>query len=168
MCQRHFVPDWVTCALIQPLGLMEDVVVVLAAWAGESPASAKMAEMALYIFMATMNGVNWWTSPTCRQTSSPHEDLRAQNEKWQHLIVLAVTIAAGTICASQPVASPLATTTPAALPAPCAPPHANLGVMVHLTIKVSVIAIFARLLARLMVSCRRSPRENATTYALLS
>jgi hypothetical protein len=37
MYQRRYVPDWTTAAFIQPLGLMEDVAVVLATWAADDP-----------------------------------------------------------------------------------------------------------------------------------
>jgi hypothetical protein len=57
MHQRKFVPDWWTCIFIQPLGLMEDVAIVLATWAGESASSQRSAEISLYFFMLLMNGV---------------------------------------------------------------------------------------------------------------
>jgi len=55
MYQRMFVPDWWTCIIIQPLGLFEDVAVVLATWAGQSAADQKYAEMSLYGFMLVCN-----------------------------------------------------------------------------------------------------------------
>lgn len=58
MYQRLFVPDVVTCILVQPLGLLEDVLVTLAAWAASSPKNEKGAELALYFFMMTMNLVH--------------------------------------------------------------------------------------------------------------
>merc|ERR1712151_555773 len=62
MHQRKFVPDIITCILIQPLGLMEDVAVILATWAGETPKSQKDAQIALYVFMLLMNCVQYVAS----------------------------------------------------------------------------------------------------------
>jgi hypothetical protein len=58
MYSRKFVPDWWTAIIIQPLGMAEDVAVVLATWAGESVRDRQKAELALYAFMLVMNFVN--------------------------------------------------------------------------------------------------------------
>merc|ERR1712137_602953 len=55
MYQRNFIPDWTTAVFIQPLGLFEDVAVVLTAWAGSSPEDQRWAECSLYVFMMVMN-----------------------------------------------------------------------------------------------------------------
>merc|ERR1719163_904177 len=58
MYSRKFVPDWWTCVFIQPLGLLEDVAIVLAAWAGEPGTNNQQyAEISLYFFMLLMNGI---------------------------------------------------------------------------------------------------------------
>ena len=59
MHQRLYVPDWTTAALIQPLGLAEDVAVVIATWAASDPRNAIHAELALYLFMLAMNAANY-------------------------------------------------------------------------------------------------------------
>ena len=53
--QRKFVPDWLTCVVVQPLGLLEDVAVVLATWAGTSDEHQRKAEISLYIFLLLVN-----------------------------------------------------------------------------------------------------------------
>jgi len=58
MYTRKFVPDWMTSIIIQPLGLTEDVAVVLATWAGGSVNDRRSAELTLYGFMLFMNLVN--------------------------------------------------------------------------------------------------------------
>merc|ERR1711998_729422 len=110
MCQRKFVPDWFTCAIIQPLGLMEDVAVVLAAWAGESAASEKQAEIGLYIFMAAMNLVNWAAHRKHNEVVESSEAEAAQLAKGEkrknwtiHGIVFVITMIALAVCVATPV-----------------------------------------------------------------
>lgn len=165
MCQRKFVPDWSTCAIIQPLGLMEDVGVVLAAWAGKSATSAKQAEIGLYIFMATMNFLNWATRaerkktgdlsapdaphPRLTQEAVQHTEQERQSMKI-HGIVFVLTMIAMAVCIATPVPDTTNTTT-SAPPEACAATHENLSTMIKLGVKVFIIAVVARVIARIMV-----------------
>lgn len=81
MCQRKFIPDFLTCALIQPLGLMEDVAVVLATWAGSSPQSQKRAEMGLYLFMMAMNVAHWATRDAQKEATRDPRNEAAERAK---------------------------------------------------------------------------------------
>jgi len=86
MYQRLFVPDWVTCCFIQPLGLLEDVAVVLAEWAGSAPGNEKAAEVSLYVFMLYMNLVAFYTSWIAKGRPDNNKELI------QHLLVGLMTV----------------------------------------------------------------------------
>jgi hypothetical protein len=86
--QRKFVPDWWTCVFIQPLGLAEDVAVVLATWAGTSAANQKSAEIALYFFMLAMNAVRAICVGSARCSHACRERLT------EHLVVFALVVVA--------------------------------------------------------------------------
>jgi hypothetical protein len=137
--QRLFVPDWVTCALIQPLGLMEDVAVVLSTWAGESPASQRAAEISLYAFMFLMNLVH---AATVKVLS--------RKDKVQHVIVGCLVVAALSIrcffdnpfitVPSVITAATTAAPTPAMGAGSCASEHANTKAMLETAGWVSFLA----------------------------
>lgn len=157
MCQRLFVPDLVTCALIQPLGLMEDVAVVLATWAGESAESARLAEMGMYLFMMLMNLLNFATTTTPPRESdedaapSPEdaaEDGRDRKERAVVFGVTAVALLARVLVQAQEVAT---TTTTTIDPSACETEHSNVGAMILIAAKASAVAIIARLLAVVLV-----------------
>merc|ERR1719188_1796767 len=79
MHQRKFIPDIVTCILIQPLGLFEDVGVILATWAGATAQSQKEAQIALYVFMLLMNMVQYFSTQRQREeTSEADEDVAVE------------------------------------------------------------------------------------------
>lgn len=144
MNQRLFVPDILTCILIQPLGLAEDVAVVLATWAGEDVVSAKKAEISLYGFMLAMNVVRFCsTRPNIQRRK-------------QHAVVAVMTcllcLWAYVEFKSLPSAAPLTTMTTTPTPAEpdkCAQMHSNVGQMASVVAKVSLAAIVFRLLARI-------------------
>jgi len=139
MYQRKFVPDWITCILIQPLGLFEDVAVVLATWAGQSAKSQQEAEIGLYGFMIAMNCVRYLST---RRNSSEDKDF------WfEHLIVMVLTILAMVFRVMDPVPEIITTTTTTMSPPLCATEHSNTGALIHTVLKVSALALAFRVVA---------------------
>jgi len=168
MYQRLFVPDWVTCCFIQPLGLLEDVAVVLAAWAGSASQNEKPAEISLYMFMMYMNFV---TLITFRMAHGP----ATMRDFTQHLIVGLLTMAAVGVRTSldhdQSVPNWLlslgssttqTTTTPAAaVEEACGPAvHSNVKVAGVLLLWVSCLALVFRIVARALTCDRNKDADR--------
>lgn len=158
MHQRRFVPDWITCIFIQPLGLLEDVAVVLATWAGESQVTEIKAEIGLYVFMLVMNLINWMSEKSsCRCAL-------------QHVLVAAITAARMYVVIQnlenmpalvETTPSPLSVTTTLA-PGTCETMHSNVAGMAHVVVTVSVVAVASRVVARALTYCVPEPKEDTT------
>lgn len=181
MYQRQFVPDLVTAVLIQPLGLMEDVAVILATWAGESATAQTEAEVALYVFMLILNIVRFGIR--CR-SEDPHSGNEKQSWNWQrkvqHLIVGSLTLVTIYVRLYVVTKNPLitvptgttttTTTTTIAGTPQCGETHTNTKAMFETVAIVSFLAVLFRVIARLFTwdlpdcSSRTSPE---LTEALL-
>lgn len=155
MYQRKFVPDWLTCIVIQPLGLFEDVAVVLATWAGHDRSTQKSAEIGLYIFMMVMNVLYAITNKIRLSTRHQIEHaiiavltLVAIAVKWFELIPLDALV----MDKLMPDASTTTTTTTVASSPVCQTIHSNVKVMAYTAFKVTVLAFVFRLIARLSVN----------------
>ncbi|CAK0802837.1 unnamed protein product, partial [Prorocentrum cordatum] len=150
MHQRMFVPDIITCVLIQPLGLMEDVAVVLATWAGETPQSQKAAQIALYVFMLLMNCVQYITS---RSEFIAFTSMHAASSA-RHLIVGALTLIFLTLKFLQPVNEPSTTSTfTTSAISFCATEHTNVTAVTWTVLQVSAEAVMCSVLAKVLVNC---------------
>jgi len=158
MHQRNFVPDWITCVLMQPLGLMEDVAVVLATWAGATATSQKQAQIALYGFMLLMNLVRFAALKNSnRRGQSPlgveEADClqRAPNPGCRHAMVAILTIIFAVVRFQEPVIDPVAIpTTTVATTLPCATDPSNVGAIFWTIATVSVEALAFSLTAKLV------------------
>eukprot|EP00928_Gymnodinium_smaydae_P093827 TRINITY_DN7815_c0_g1_i4.p1 TRINITY_DN7815_c0_g1~~TRINITY_DN7815_c0_g1_i4.p1 ORF type:complete len:502 (-),score=63.26 TRINITY_DN7815_c0_g1_i4:63-1568(-) len=143
MYQRLFIPDVITCIFIQPLGLFEDVAVVLATWAGQSPSDQKSAEIGLYIFMLLMNLMRFWSA------YDP-----SQKRGIEHLTVMGLTVLTIVVrCFWRwpfPEGEVTTTTTTTLVPELCATEHSNVKAMMMTVAFVSTLAVLFRLVARVV------------------
>ena len=148
MYQRKFVPDWATGMLIQLLGLMEDVAVVLATWAGTNPQTQCDAEIGLYIFMIAMNAIRF-----CGL--SKERDIREEHLSMLFLTLLATATKLFLKFDTEFVASMMKeVTTTILMPPLCATAHSNIKLMVYTFGKVSLIALVFRICSK-QLSCLR-------------
>merc|ERR1712083_205175 len=127
MHQRKFVPDILTCILIQPLGLMKD------------------AQIALYVFMLLMNCVQYFASRSGHAASRD-----------QHVLVGALTLIFLTMKYVEPVSEPATTTTLTTTTKPlCATEHTNVNAVIGTVLQVSVQAVLCSVVAKVVVSIMR-------------
>jgi hypothetical protein len=175
MYQRKFIPDWWTCIFIQPLGLLEDVAVVLATWAGESESSQRAAEIWLYFFMILMNVVRLYYGRVKTQKAAaevrdelPRNTALLKKLKklefhinTEHVVVVLLTVVAIAYRwnNSNPLLDSLnlfaestTTTTTTASSIGCATESANTKVMLFTAAWVSFLAVAFRLVAR-VITC---------------
>jgi len=153
MHSRKFVPDWWTSIIIQPLGMTEDVAVVLATWAGSSPSARQHAELALYGFMFAMNVANYATAYDSRR-----------KRELVHLLVAVMTVSLASIRffgdiwvpfpeATVTTATTMTTTAAAVGHAQCESVHSNVVTMGKTIAWVTVMAVLFRVVALTLVSC---------------
>lgn len=165
MHTRKFVPDWWTSIIIQPLGMTEDVAVVLATWAGESAKDRQKAELALYAFMLIMNFVNWRTDWKATE--------RRPKRHVQRVMVAFLTVFFGVyIRWYKEFWFPFTndenayTTTPA--PATdgqqCETVHSNVKFMGETIAWVTLMAFLFRIVARCATCCMRKDGTNAPQF----
>jgi len=157
MYQRLFIPDWVTCIVIQPLGLLEDVAVVLATWAGESGVHTLKAELSLLAFMLCANIVRFIGTYS---RSEEHPLHGTQKQVVQHLIVAAVTVAVfvwtytrlDSESELESESSSTMTTTTTLGDTLCPTTHTDVKAMVTVVMTVTSVAVLARILALVVTS----------------
>lgn len=149
MYSRKFVPDWWTSIIIQPLGMSEDVAVVLATWAGGSVSDREKAELSLYAFMLIMNFVNYVTYWNPKK--------RGWKRGIEHLIVAVMTaVLAGYIRLYLQIWVPFTqeeftTTTITTTAAPhCKSIHSNVKAMLTTIAWVTLMAMLFRFVAVLL------------------
>jgi len=164
MYSRKFVPDWVTLISIQPIGLIEDVAVILATWAGRNEASQHSAEQGLLCFMLTMNFIRYMT--------------RSEVEKkylHEHMYVALFTVCALLVRWSGlfwpfPHLDAVITTTTTTTPHPqlCLSEHSNIKVMAMTSAWVTVLAIaFHAVAAQIAKRTGAEARENDFNQGLI-
>lgn len=159
MYQRKFIPDWITAAFIQPLGLFEDVAIVLATWAASDPHNKVSAEIGLYLFMLAMNVANYVGS-----------EAKSCKSKLEHFIVFLIVLAALAFTYTNSLvpshaqwkpdvvttATTTTTTTPLIIDGMvCTQEHTDVKTMAAIVVKVSVVAFVSRYIARLCTCCMR-------------
>lgn len=168
MYQRKFVPDWWTCTIIQPLGLMEDVAVILATWAGVSLTSRRHAEVSLLGFMAVMNVVDYFCIEEVKDEKERNWLKQARKGLYdiiEHAIVFVLTIITACIrgqclwpfddsyaSCSWPM-TPSDNTTVVDLvasPQACAAMHTNVSAIIGTLAWVSFLALIFHILASLL------------------
>lgn len=167
MYSRKFVPDWWTAIVIQPLGMMEDVAVVLATWAGSSASSRQQAEVSLYGFMLAMNLANYITAYD-----------KKQKRGLVHLIVAVLTASlAGIrlyadIWVPFPKTGPITTATATAVATghlQCEGVHSNVKAMGQTVAWVTLMAVLFRVVAvTLTCQCKNEYAGGAHARELAS
>mmetsp|Transcript_12451 Transcript_12451/g.33072 ORF Transcript_12451/g.33072 Transcript_12451/m.33072 type:complete len:456 (-) Transcript_12451:319-1686(-) len=160
MYSRKFVPDWLTAIMIQPLGMTEDVAVVLATWAGGSASDRQKAELSLYVFMLAMNLVNCITD----WDEKKHRIRR----HCQRLIVASLTVSLFSFRYYKQQWFPFSdeefqftTTTVTTTGGPqCQAIHSNVKFMLETVAWVSAMAVLFRIIAKVLTYpcfCEETP-----------
>ena len=149
MHQRKFVPDWITSVCIQPLGLMEDVAVVLASWAAIDALNKEKAEVGMYMFMLSMNAANY-----CGRAERSNQKMK------EHFIAggcvaLCLIMVWWGIAVAPPLTMTTMTTTASAIfvdGMQCVTVHTDLTAFAMMGMKGTTVAVVSRLLSRFLTT----------------